>query len=321
MLVFRGFTDLVVEMDLVVLIAQSGGSNSSLFWPFLVVFGLAIVIWLLSWLLFPDPEVTPAPETLQGLTGLTGDVAAKLRQFGVRTDQDLMRLTPRALNSLSAELGLNDGELEKWRSEIRNRWRRSYLPAEFRESDLIQPDPALGGLFTKAPAKYDDLTKLTGVDHTTANRMNAAGIYTFEQLRLMTPEQKANLKNQFGLSGFQFEAVPSWGVTIEGLRHLQPDAPVTAVEVAESVDSTPQGEANMEANTDIANRPAASVSSDTALAAEVGGPVASTHNQVGSNSLTADSPADVAETSSRRPDRCAFNFNGDRYEAAQFFRG
>ena len=198
-------------METLLVFAQSGGLTGSLLWPFLIIVALAIIIWLLSWLLFPDPTPKPTHRTLHGLTGLDDVMSAKLQRFGIFSDKDLMRLSPRGQQELESQLGLHNGEYPRWRQEIMHRWRESYLPPQLRGIAHIFPDPELGGLYSKKPERIDDLAQVAGIDRLTANRMNAAGIYTFEQLRLLTPEQQANLKNRFSLSGFRFGAVPTQG--------------------------------------------------------------------------------------------------------------
>jgi|GEM_PF-5442982 len=197
-------------METLLLFAQSGGAlTGSLLWPFLIIIALAIIIWLLSWLLFPDPTPKPTHRSLHGLTGLDETMAAKLQRFGIFSDKDLMRLSPRGQQELESQLSLHNGEYPRWREEIMHRWRESYLPPQLRGIENIFPDPELGGLYSKKPEHCDDLAQISGIDKLTANRMNSAGIYTFEQLRLLTPEQQANLKNRFSLSGIQFDSIPT----------------------------------------------------------------------------------------------------------------
>ncbi len=191
------------------LVVQYNTFEGSLFWPFLIVVSLAIVIWLLSWLLFPDPVPAPKAKGLDGIRGLDEEMSARLRTFGIHSDRDLVRLTQRGQQDVERELKLQPGQYDDWRQQILERWRVAYLPPEFRDVDAIYPDPELGPLYRDRPVEADDLSKLEGVDQLTANRMNAAGIFTLQQLRAFTPEQQANFKNRFGLTGFRFDALPA----------------------------------------------------------------------------------------------------------------
>lgn len=191
--------------------------SSNLLWLVLVIIVLAILIWFLSWLLFPDPKSGAVPESLFGLDGLDEKTAFKLREYGIHSDRELMRLSSRGQQELESELGLHNGEYAGWRRQVLKEWRSAYLPSELRDCDAIYPDPELGGLYSKKPDDVDDLSVITGIDRATANRMNTAGIYTFQQLRLLTPEQRANLKRKFNLPGFSFDAVPQSDLTARSL--------------------------------------------------------------------------------------------------------
>lgn len=208
--------------------AASALASSALAWFIFFLVALAVMLWFLSWLLFPETEPVPVGKTLEGLTGMDPQMAGKLAPFGVRTDRDLIRLAPRGQQELESQLGLHHGEYDQWRREVLAKWRDQYLPQAFREIRDISPDPELGGVYTRRPKESDDLTKLTGVDKVTASRLNHAGIYTFEQLRLLMPEQRACVKQKFNLSGFDFDSVPEHGVTAQWLAFLNenPNPPV-----------------------------------------------------------------------------------------------
>ena len=201
-------------MDYVVLLQFF---SHRLIWPFVIIAVVALAIWLLSWFFFPDPAPQDIGRTLQNLDGLDLKMAKRLKRFGIYSDRDLIRLSARGQQELESQLGLHNGEFHTWRRQILARWRDSYLPEELRNSQLIYPDPELGGRYAKAPPFRDDLTKLDGFDTATAKRINEVGIYTFEQLRLLTPEQQANLKHRFSLPGFEFNQVPMHGVTAKAL--------------------------------------------------------------------------------------------------------
>lgn len=187
--------------------------TGSLLWLILGIAALAILIWFLSWLLFPETTIGPVPSSLMGLDGLDESMAAKLRGYGINTDRDLMRLSPRGQQELESQLGLHNGEYEGWRRQVLKEWRAAYLPRELRDCDAIFPDPELGGLYAKKPDDVDDLTRIPGIDSVAAGRMNTAGIYTFEQLKLLTPEQRANLTRRFNLSGLSFDTIPSSNIS------------------------------------------------------------------------------------------------------------
>lgn len=201
-------------MDYVVLLQFF---SHRLIWPFVIIAVVALAIWLLSWFFFPDPAPQNIGRTLQNLDGLDLKMAKRLKRFGIYSDRDLIRLSARGQQELESQLGLHNGEFHTWRRQILARWRDSYLPEELRNSQLIYPDPELGGRYAKAPSFRDDLTTLDGIDAANAKRINEVGIYTFEQLRLLTPEQQANLKHRFSLAGFDFNQVPAHGVTAKAL--------------------------------------------------------------------------------------------------------
>lgn len=208
----------------------------------LVIAALAILAWFLSWLLFPKSSGGPMSQSLSGLSGLDERMAAKLRTFGIHCDQDVIRLSPRGQQELESQLNLHHGEYAAWRKEILSRWRTTYLPTALRDMDDIYPDAELGGLYSKQPDEIDDLTNLDAVDRTTAARLHAAGIYTFEQLRLMTPEQRANFKRRFHLSDFDFELVPVHGVTASLLaRRRRLSKPAAASQPRTRTDDNPKG--------------------------------------------------------------------------------
>ena len=192
--------------------------GSALAWFILFLIVLALAIWFLSWLLFPEYEPVAVGKSLEGLTDMDPVMAGKLASFGIRSDRELMRLTPRGQQELESQLGLHKGEYDRWRREILSCWRGQFLPAEFRDVDAIVPDPELGGIYPRRPAETDEFTKIQGIEKITASRMNNAGIYTFEQLRLMAPEQQACFKQRFNLTGFDFDEVPSYGVTAQWLE-------------------------------------------------------------------------------------------------------
>jgi len=196
-------------------------TGTALAWFILFLIGLAVFLWFLSWLLFPDAKPIPVGASLRGLDGMNETMAGRLSTFGVRSDHDLIRLTPRGQQELESQIGLHSGEYDRWRQQILDRWREQYLPASFRGIRDLTPDPELGGIYVKKPKEQDDLTKAVGIDKVTASRMNHAGIYTFEQLRLMTPEQQACFKRRFNLGGFDFDKVPEYGVTAEWLAFLR----------------------------------------------------------------------------------------------------
>ena len=196
-------------------------TGSALAWFILFLVGLAVFLWFLSWLLFPEAKPIPVNDSMRDLDGMNETMAGRLATFGVRSDHDLVRLTPRGQQELESQLGLHQGEYDRWKQQILDGWRHRYLPESFRGMKDITPDPELGGIYAKKPKEQDDLTKAPGIDKLAASRMNHAGIYTFEQLRHMTPEQQACFKRRFNLSGFDFGAVPSYGVTAEWLAFLR----------------------------------------------------------------------------------------------------
>ena len=210
---------------MVVLFAQS--LDSGFFWP-IVVLLILLVLWLISWLLM-SRDTGPSLNDLAYLDGMDRRMAKRLRAYGICNDRDLVKVAPALQKEIEGQLGLPDGQYASWRRQILSRWRESYLPSPLRNCDAIYPDPELGGLYWKRPERVDDLTKLDGIDSAMANRLNATGIYTFEQLRLLTPEQRANLKNRFNLAGFDFGRVPLSGVTAASL------ASVTAGDVGSPV--------------------------------------------------------------------------------------
>ncbi len=196
-------------------------TGTALAWFILFMIGLAVFLWFLSWLLFPEAKPIPVGDSLRGLDGMNETMAGKLATFGVRSDHDLVRLTPRGQQELESQLGLHQGEYDRWKQQVLDRWRERYLPESFRGIRDITPDPEIGGVYAKKPKEQDDLTKVPGIDKLTASRMNHAGVYTYEQLRLMSPEQQACFKNKFNLSGFDFTKVPDYGVTAEWLAFLR----------------------------------------------------------------------------------------------------
>ena len=212
-------------------------------WVILGLLSFSVLLWLISWLLSPASKPASLTPSLSSLSGLDAATAAKLRRFGITTDRELVKLTPRGQQELESELGLHNGEYDHWRRQILSHWRAQYLPEAFRSMDSIQASPELGGVYTKRPHEIDDLTKLPGVDKVIATRLHHAGIYTFEQLRVMTPEQRACFKERFNLAGFSFEDVPAYGVTAQWLAVLkETPAPPTKNDPAHAA-SSPAGDA------------------------------------------------------------------------------
>ena len=169
------------------LVANYNAFEGSLFWPFIIVVSLAIVIWLLSWLLFPDPVPAPKAKGLEGIRGLDAEMSAKLRTFGIHSDRDLVRLTPRGQHDLEQKLELAPGQYDAWREQILERWRFAYLPEEFRDVDGVFPDPELGPLYRSRPDDADDLASLEGVDQLGYLLSKDAQITAFEQNRAWKP--------------------------------------------------------------------------------------------------------------------------------------
>lgn len=174
----------------------------------LAVLVIGFAIWMLSGVLFPDLDPNYVGGSLQGLDEMDSDLAHRLREHGVRSDRDLVNLPKRAQHELEAHLGLKQGQYGRWRAQILHRWRRAYLPRALREQTDIHADPELGGIYEQPPERVDDLTQVSGIDPDIAHRMNAAGIHTFAQLRLLTPEQQSNVQRRFNLTGFDTRLVP-----------------------------------------------------------------------------------------------------------------
>ncbi len=61
-------------------------------------------------------------------------------------------------------------------------------------------DLDFGEVYINAPADRDDLTQLPGIDHASAAKMNAAGIYKLKQLQSLSPRQKTSFKRRFGIA-------------------------------------------------------------------------------------------------------------------------
>jgi len=192
--------------------------------------GLAILVRFLSGMLFPEATSAAVGEHLKDLDGLDERVAHGLREFGIQSDRGLIHLSPRGQQELKSKLGMHTRESAGWRKQILDRWKGTYLSEQLQTVGDIYPDPELGGLYSKRPTRIDDFTQLSGIDRLTAHRLNFAGIYSFQQLRLLTAEQQANFKRRFNLSGLDFSEVPAGGVTAAAL------SAVSAVE-AERFDS------------------------------------------------------------------------------------
>ena len=176
-------------------------------WLLVFVLGIGILFWILSWLFSLIPQKQPVGSGLADLPGLDEKMSYRLAQFGVHNDRDLIRLTPRGQQELESQLGLHNGEYASWREEVLRRWRGKFLPEPLRNIDAIYPDPELGALYSIRPRDVDILTQLPGVDATVASRINAVGIYTFDQLRHMTADQQESFKKKFSLPNFSFAAV------------------------------------------------------------------------------------------------------------------
>lgn len=216
--------------------------------PLLAIVGVAVLVWFLSWL-FPARRPSGVSESLKGLEGLDERMARQLREFGIESDRDLIRLSPRGQQELKSQLGLHSGEYAVWREQIFRRWRRTYLPAQLRDIPDIYPDPELGALYSRKPAKVDSLAQLQGIDQLAADRIYSAGIYTLDQLRMLTSVQQANFKRRFKLDGFDFSQIPAATVEAAKTPVLAPSRQDTA-----SVDSSG----------------AISLASETELDAEIG---------------------------------------------------
>ena len=65
-------------------------------------------------------------------------------------------------------------------------------------------DETFGFFYTAAPSDSDDLTQLDGVDEEAAARLNAAGIYKFEQLENLDDQQATSLAEKFNLPDADF---------------------------------------------------------------------------------------------------------------------
>jgi len=65
-------------------------------------------------------------------------------------------------------------------------------------------DDNFGFIYTSAPADADDLTKLVGIDADAAKRLNAAGIYKFDQLSKLDEQQTSALARRFKLPDADF---------------------------------------------------------------------------------------------------------------------
>lgn len=197
-------------------------SNSGLLWPVAIAALVVVAVWIISWLLVPPQSSTRSNgESLLDLPNVDPLLAARLRRHGIVSFGDVMRLSPPARKDLESRLELPAGQFSIWRSNILEAWRSSYLPAELRGIDMIEPDPHLGGIYVERPPQVDDLSSLDGIEPEVESRLNDAGIYTWQQLRLLTPEQQANVKWRFNLAGFDFDRVPRHGVNATALADIR----------------------------------------------------------------------------------------------------
>lgn len=80
-------------------------------------------------------------------------------------------------------------------------------------------DETFGVLYTAPPSNPDDLTQLAGIDSAAAARLNAAGIYTYDQLKDLDDEQAASLAKKFDLPEADFSdwrrCIYAWGRGIQ----------------------------------------------------------------------------------------------------------
>lgn len=81
-------------------------------------------------------------------------------------------------------------------------------PAKTKSAEAIAPAPeqAITGLSGPRGGKADDLTKIYGIDAETEKKLNGLGIYHYDQLASMTPEQRRWLFGKLGYEG----RFPSW---------------------------------------------------------------------------------------------------------------
>jgi predicted flap endonuclease-1-like 5' DNA nuclease len=99
-----------------------------------------------------------------------------------------------------------------------------FLPSYKRISSVEIETPRSSGV--PLPLHKDDFTLLKGVGPKTAAGLNSAGIYTFEQLGLLDPEQLTQSLKDLGLSSsnasfWQQQAALAAAEDWEGLEKLQ----------------------------------------------------------------------------------------------------
>ena len=110
-------------------------------------------------------------------------------------------------------------------------------------------DAELGFLYTEAPHNADDLTRLDGIDAAAAKRLNAAGIYKFEQLENLTDQQTQQLVNRFDLADADTtdwkRCFYAWGRGIDTsaeVRQVYKNGVLNGVELPQIADAVFDGE-------------------------------------------------------------------------------
>jgi predicted flap endonuclease-1-like 5' DNA nuclease len=148
------------------------------------------------------------PDDLTTLAGIDATAAAKLNAAGIYKFDQLKNLDGKQKTVLASQLDFKESDFNEWQRSIYASGTLSSvtgIPAvELSDSEKDEFKGNFGVLYSSPPADADDLTRLSGMDANTAAKLNAAGIYKFDQLKNLEDKQEALLATQLGLDDSNF---------------------------------------------------------------------------------------------------------------------
>ncbi len=147
-------------------------------------------------------------DDLTTLSGIDSAAAAKLNAAGIYKFDQLKNLDGKQKTVLATQLGFKEADFNEWQRNIyaqRTAVSATALPAvNISEAEQRDFKGNFGVLYSSRPEDADDLTLLSGIDANAEARLNAAGIYKFDQLKNLSGKQKAVLASRLGFKDSDF---------------------------------------------------------------------------------------------------------------------
>jgi len=145
------------------------------------------------------PEVK---DDLAMLRGVSPEWQTRLNEVGIYRFKQVAHWPPRVVREVAGYLGIEPERIQEqdWAGQARHLHEDIYSAspiwtqarpeiadyereiAEDFAGEKVRADADLGIIYVGTPGRFDDLTRIQGVDETMARRLNALGVYRFKQI-------------------------------------------------------------------------------------------------------------------------------------------